>query len=80
MNQDLLILIIVIGFFALPISFYWLVLGLEIFDWLTSRPTIVLWLSNHLLVLDLLLLGLGGPIVWYQFMRGRFYNNSENGD
>ena len=80
MNQDLLILSIVISLCAFPVSFYWLVLGLEIFDRVTSRPAIALWLSNHLLVLDLLLLGLGGPIIWYQFMQGRFYNNSERGD
>jgi len=73
-------LIIAIGLCILPISFYWLWLGLEIFKWITSQPRLALWLYEHVLVLDLLLLVLGGPILWYQFVRGRFYNDSKKED
>lgn len=76
MNQDLLIILVTIGICILPVSFYWLLLGLEIFTMLTEQPRIASWLSKHLLVMDLLLLALGGPIIWYQFIRGRFYADS----
>ena len=80
MNQDPNILMIAIGLCILPVSICWLRLGLQIFSLITSRPRMALWLSEHLLVSDLLLLGLGGPIVWCQFLRANFYTNFEGKD
>ena len=80
MNQDPNILMIAIGLCILPVSICWLRLGLQIFSLITSRPRMALWLYEHVLVMDLLLLALGGPILWYQFVRGRFYTDSERED